>query len=114
MKLIIAVIKPHRLEDVVQELDAVGIKLKTVSHILGSGLEEGHKEIYRGRMETGNLLKKVRLDIAVNDEVLEKTIAAIIKGAQTGNIGDGKIFVVNLVDCINIRTSERGPAAIGQ
>ena len=113
MKLIVAIIQPHKLEDVLQELDKSEIYLKTVSNVLGCGRQKGHTEIYRGRKETGNLLKKVRLEIAVNEKFVEPTISAIIKGANTGKIGDGKIFVLDLAECVRIRTSERGGEAVG-
>jgi len=113
MKLIIAIIQPHKLEDVLHELDKKEIYLKTVSNVLGCGRQKGRTEVYRGRKETGGLLKKVRLEIAVNEKFVESTISAIIKGAKTGNIGDGKIFVVDLAECYRIRTGERGGEAIG-
>ena len=113
MKLVVAIIQPHKLEDVVQELDKAEIHLKTVSNVLGCGRQKGRTEVYRGRKETGNLLKKVRLEIAVNENFVEPTIAAITKGAKSGNIGDGKIFVLDLSECVRIRTGERGREAIG-
>jgi len=113
MKLIIAVIQSHKLEDVLRELDEKEVYLKTVSNVLGCGRQKGLTEIYRGRKETGNLIKKVRLEIAVNDNYVEPTIAAISKGAKTGEIGDGKIFVIDLAECVRIRTGERGTKAIG-
>ena len=113
MKLVIAVIQPSKLEDVLQELDREEIYLKTVSNVLGCGRQKGYTEVYRGRKEVGNLLKKVRLEIAVNEEFVEQTIRAIIRGAKTGRIGDGKIFVLDLKECIRIRTEERGSPAIG-
>ncbi len=113
MKLIIAIIQPHKLEDVLQELDKNEIHLKTVSTVLGCGRQKGRTQVYRGRRETGNLLKKVRIEIAVNDKFVEQTIAAITKGAKTGVIGDGKIFVTELTECVRIRTNERGHDAIG-
>jgi len=113
MKLIIAIIQPHRLEDVLQELDKNEIYLKTVSHVLGCGRQKGKTEVYRGRKETGNLLKKVRLEIAVNDTYVQPAVSAITKGAQSGSIGDGKIFVLELADCVRIRTGETGGFAIG-
>jgi len=113
MKLIVAILQPHRLEDVLQELDKNEIYLKTVSNVLGCGRQKGRTEVYRGRKETGNLLKKVRLEIAVNEAFVEPTISAIVKGAKTGRIGDGKIFVIDLAECIRIRTNERGSNAIG-
>jgi len=113
MKLIIAIIQSHKLEDVLQELDESKIYLKTVSNVLGCGRQKGRTEIYRGRKETGNLLKKVRLEIAVNDIFADAAVSAIMKGAKTGQIGDGKIFVLDLPECIRIRTGERGNEAIG-
>jgi nitrogen regulatory protein P-II 2 len=113
MKLIIAIIKPDRLDAVKEELYKAEVNLITVSEVLGHGRQMGVTEIYRGMREMGNLLRKVRLEIAVNDGFVEPTINAIIKGAQTGEIGDGKIFVLDLADCIRIRTEERGEVAIG-
>ena len=113
MKLIIAIIQPHKLEDVLLELDKAEIHLKTVSNVLGCGRQKGHTEVYRGRKETGNLLKKVRIEIAVNENYVERAMSAIMKGARTGRIGDGKIFALDLADCMRIRTGERGGEAIG-
>jgi len=113
MKLIVAIIQPHKLEDVLQELDKSEIYLKTVSNVLGCGRQKGRTEVYRGRKETGNLLKKVRLEIAVNETFVEPAIKAITKAAKTGKIGDGKIFVLDLAQCVRIRTEERGATAIG-
>ena len=113
MKLIIAIIQPHKLEAVLEELDQREIYLKTVSHVLGCGRQKGRTEVYRGRKETGNLLKKIRLEIAVNEAYVDAAVAAIMKSAQTGNIGDGKIFILDLKECIRIRTGEKGPVAIG-
>jgi len=113
MKLIIAIIQPHKLEDVLQELDKKEIYLKTVSNVIGCGRQKGRTQVYRGRKETGNLLKKVRLEIAVNENYVEPTVSAIVKAAKTGNIGDGKIFILNLEECVRIRTGEKGSVAIG-
>ena len=113
MKIIIAIIQPHRLEQVKESLYDTGIHLVTVSEVLGHGRQKGATEYYRGNKETGNLLRKIRLEIAVNDDFVEPTIAAIVKGAKTGNVGDGKIFVYELQECVRIRTEERGPKAIG-
>jgi nitrogen regulatory protein P-II 2 len=113
MKLIIAIIQPHKLEDVLQELDKKEIHLRTVSNVLGCGRQKGRTEVYRGKKETGNLLKKVRLEIAVNDGFVESAIQAVTSGAKTGNIGDGKIFVIDLAECVRIRTGERDGEAIG-
>jgi len=113
MKLIIAIIQPHRLEDVKKALYDADVNLVTVLPVLGHGRQKGVTEVYRGIPETGNLLKKVELQIAVNDNFVEPTVKAIIKGARTGKIGDGKIFVLDLPRCIQIRTGEEGPKAIG-
>ena len=113
MKLIIAIIQPHKLEEVKEELYRADVNLITVSEVLGHGRQKGVTEIYRGLKETGNLLRKIRLEIAVNENFLEPTIKAIIKGAKTGETGDGKIFILDLEDCVRIRTEERGRAAIG-
>ena len=113
MKLVIAIIQPYRLENVKEELYKAEINLMTVSEVLGHGRQKGIAEVYRGAKETGNLLKKIRLEIAVNDNYLEQTLKAIVKGAKTGETGDGKIFVMDLAECIRIRTEEKGSAAIG-
>ena len=84
-----------------------------MSEILGHGRQKGVTEVYRGSKETGNLLRKIRLEIAVNDHFVERTMRAIVKGAKTGKTGDGKIFVLPMEDCLRIRTEERGSAAIG-
>lgn len=113
MKLITAIVQPHRLEEVKKELYKADVNLVTVSEALGHGRQLGVAEFYRGVKETGNLLRKIRIDVAVNEEFVDKTIQAIIKGARTGKIGDGKIFVTELNRCIRIRTGEEGPEAIG-
>lgn len=113
MKLIIAIIQPHKLEEVKEKLYAADVHLITVSEVLGHGRQKGVTEVYRGAKETGNLLRKVRLEIAVNENFVEPTINAIMKGARTGEVGDGKIFVVDLPRCIRIRTGEEGKEAIG-
>ncbi|NTW76658.1 MAG: P-II family nitrogen regulator [Syntrophaceae bacterium] len=113
MKLITAIIQPHKLESVKKELEAVDVNLMTVTNVVGQGRQKGVTEIYRGAKEAGGLLNKIRLDIAVNDEFMEPTISAISKGAHTGSVGDGKIFVVDLVECVRISNAERGGKAIG-
>jgi len=113
MKLIIAIIQPHRLDNVKEELYKAEVNLMTVSEILGHGRQKGVTEIYRGVKETGNLLRKLRLEIAVNENFVERTIQALVKGAKTGRMGDGKIFVLPLDECVRIRTEERGSVAIG-
>lgn len=113
MKLIVAIIQPHRLEQVKNELYAAEVNLITVSEVLGHGRQQSVDEVYRGVRETGNLLRKIRLEIAVNENFVKPTIDAIIKGARTGKIGDGKIFITDLKECIRIRTGETGENAIG-
>ncbi len=113
MKLITAIIQPYRLEEVKTALYEADIHLITVSEVLGHGRQKGVDEYYRGSKESGNLLRKVRLDIAVNENFVDPTIKALIKGARTGKIGDGKIFVTDLPRVIRIRTGEEGQSAIG-
>ena len=113
MKLIIAMIQPHKLPDVKQALFDADVHKMTVSNALGCGQQKGYTETYRGVIHEVNLLKKIRLEIAVNADYVQPTIDAIIKGARSGNIGDGKIFVLDLPECIRIRTGERGKLAIG-
>jgi nitrogen regulatory protein P-II 1 len=113
MKYIIAIIKPHKIDDVMKALEDVNVNLMTVSNVLGRGRQMGVTEVYRGTKEVGSLLKKVKLEIAVNEAFVERTVKAITEGARSGQIGDGKIFVLDLQECIRIRTGERGGEAIG-
>ncbi len=113
MKLIIAYIQPHKFNDVKRELYKEKIYKLSASNALGCGQQQGWTEQYRGNRIEVQLLKKIRLEIAVNDEYVDTTIQAIIKGGSTGNIGDGKIFVQNLEQAYRIRSGELGPAAIG-
>lgn len=113
MKYVIAIIKPHKLEDVKAELEKEEVHLMTVVDVLGCGRQKGITEVYRGVKEVGNLLRKVKLEIAVNDEFLERTVNAISRSAYSGEIGDGKIFIFDLQECVRIRTGERGKEAIG-
>jgi len=113
MKLVIAYIQPEKLNDVKQALYAQEIFKMSVTNALGCGQQKGYRETYRGVDIEVNLLKKIRLEIAVNDNYVERTIEAILKGAQTGCIGDGKIFVMPLEECVRIRTAETGGSAIG-
>lgn len=115
MKLIIAIIQPSRLEAVKAALTEVEVFRLTVMDVQGFGRQKGHTEVYRGHEFSVNLLRKVQLQIAVNEDFVEPTIEAIIKGGRTGpagEIGDGKIFVLPMDDCIRIRTGERGSEAI--
>lgn len=113
MKLIVAYIKPERLNAVKEELYARDIYKMSVTNALGCGQQKGYTESFRGVITQVTLLKKVRIDIAVNDEFVQATIDGIIAGARTGNIGDGKIFVMPMEKCIRIRTGETGSVAIG-
>lgn len=113
MKLIIAYIQPHKLDDVKKALAAADVGKMSVTNSLGCGAQKGYHESYRGVEFDVNLLKKIRLEIAVNEEFVDKTIDAIISAARTGEIGDGKIFILDLPECIRIRTGEKGNAAIG-
>jgi len=113
MKYIVAVIQPDRLGDVLDLLEKNEIHLVTVTTVLGRGRQKGVAAIYRSHKEAGSLLKKVKLEIAVNDAFVKPTIDAISAGARTGQIGDGKIFVLDLAECIRIRTGETGSVAIG-
>lgn len=113
MKLVVAIINPHKLESVKKELYKRDVNLITVSEVIGHGRQLGIKETYRGNKESGNMLRKIRLEIAVNDNFVQPTIDAIIAGAKTGEVGDGKIFILPLEECIRIRTGERGSEAIG-
>ncbi len=112
MKLIIAVIKPFKLEDVKEALAAAGIEGMTVTEVKGFGRQKGHTEIYRGSEYTVDFLPKVKIEVAVADEMAGKAIDAIAKAAKTGKIGDGKIFVVPLEEVVRIRTDERGESAV--
>ena len=115
MKLIIAIIQPSKLEDVKTALSEVEVVRLTIMDVQGFGRQKGQTEIYRGREISINLLRKVQLQIAVNDDFVEPTINAIIRGGRTGEagqIGDGKIFILPMENCIRIRTGEQGPEAI--
>ncbi len=113
MRLIIAYIQPEKLNDVKQALYAAQIYKMSVTNALGCGQQKGYSETYRGVQMEVNLLQKVRLEIAVNEKFVKPTVDAIIAGARTGNIGDGKIFVMPLEECYRIRTGETGVDAIG-
>ena len=113
MRYIIAIIQPDRLDEVLQILEEKEIHLVTVTNVLGRGRQKGISEVYRGHKEGGRLLKKIKLEIAVNEEFVQATVDAIIQGARTNHIGDGKIFVLDLKECLRIRTGETGKIAIG-
>jgi nitrogen regulatory protein P-II 1 len=113
MKMIVAIIQPERLEKVLDCLYEEEINLVTVSQVMGHGRQKGITEVYRGFKEMGSLLPKLRLDIAVNEAFVDPCIKAILKGAKSGEVGDGKIFVLSLDECLRIRTGEKGSKAIG-
>src|ERR1700712_4169983 len=112
MKLIIAIIKPFKLEEVKTALAEIGVEGMTVTEVKGFGRQKGHTEIYRGSEYTVDFLPKVKLEIGVADEVVAKAVAAIVKSAKTGKIGDGKVFVMSVEDVVRIRTDERGESAL--
>ena len=113
MKYTVAIIQSERLDDVLRLLEEKEIHLVTVSNVLGRGRQKGISEVYRGHKEAGSLLKKVKIEIAVNDVYVQSTLSAIQEGARTNRIGDGKIFVFDLQECVRIRTGEQGGEAIG-
>ncbi len=112
MKKIEAIIKPFKLDDVKEALSQVGVEGLTVTEVKGFGRQKGHTELYRGAEYVVDFLPKIKLEIVVRDEIVERVIDAIAEAANTGKIGDGKIFVLPLEEAIRIRTGERGPAAV--
>lgn len=112
MKIITAIIKPFKLDDVRQALGDIGVQGLTVSEVKGFGRQKGHTELYRGAEYVVDFLPKVKLDIAIDDDLLDQVIEAITSSANTGKIGDGKIFVTDLEQVVRIRTGESGPAAL--
>ena len=112
MKLVMAVIKPHKLDDVRDALSGVGIEGMTVTEVKGYGRQKGQTEIYRGAEYAINFVPKIKLEIAVSDELAERTVEAIQQAANTGKIGDGKVFVYDLASAVRIRTGETGDAAV--
>ncbi len=112
MKLVVAIIKPFKLEEVKEALSEIGIEGMTVTEVKGFGRQKGHTEIYRGSEYTVDFLPKVKIEIAVQDDVVSKAADAIVKSAKTGKIGDGKVFVIPVEEAIRIRTDERGESAL--
>jgi nitrogen regulatory protein P-II 1 len=112
MKLVTAIIKPFKLEEVKEALTAIEIEGMTVTEVKGFGRQKGHTEIYRGSEYTVDFLPKVKIEIAVADDILDKVVSTIAKAAKTGKIGDGKIFITPLDEVLRIRTDERGDAAV--
>ncbi|MBK7949650.1 MAG: P-II family nitrogen regulator [Deltaproteobacteria bacterium] len=112
MKKIEAIIKPFKLDDVKEALSQVGVEGLTVTEVKGFGRQKGHTELYRGAEYVVDFLPKIKLEIVVRDEIVDRVIATISEAANTGKIGDGKIFVLPLEEAVRIRTGERGPAAV--
>jgi len=112
MKIITAIIKPFKLDDVRQALGEIGVQGLTVSEVKGFGRQKGHTELYRGAEYVVDFLPKVKLEIAIDDDLVDQAIEAITSSANTGKIGDGKIFITNLEQVVRIRTGESGPAAL--
>jgi nitrogen regulatory protein P-II 1 len=112
MKKIDAIIKPFKLEEVKDALSEIGIEGMTVSEVKGFGRQKGHTEIYRGSEYTVDFLPKIKLEIVIADNQVDAAIAAIIKAAKTGKIGDGKVFVSNVEQAVRIRTEEKGDSAV--
>ena len=112
MKLIIAIIKPFKLEEVKESLSSIGIEGMTVTEVKGFGRQKGHTEIYRGSEYTVDFLPKVKLEVAVGDETAGKAVDTIVKAAKTGKIGDGNVFVLPMDEVVRIRTDERGESAV--
>ena len=112
MKLIVAIIKPNRLDEVREALSVVGVKGLTVSEVKGYGRQKGHKEVYRGAEYIVDFIPKIKIEVAVDDSEQEAIIGAIVKGARTDKIGDGKIFVLPLEEAVRIRTGESGSEAL--
>jgi nitrogen regulatory protein P-II 1 len=112
MRKIEAVIKPFKLDEVKEALHGIGIQGMTVTEVRGFGRQKGHTELYRGAEYVVDFLPKIKIEIAVKDEMVDKVIDAIVKAANTGRIGDGKIFVMPMEEVIRIRTGERGPEAV--
>jgi nitrogen regulatory protein P-II 2 len=112
VKYIIAIIQPDRLDTVVEALGEKGINLMTVTEVLGRGRQRGVAEVYRNHQESGSLLRKIKIEIGIQDHRAQEAIDAITLGAYTGNIGDGKIFVLDMMECVRIRTAETGDNAV--
>ena len=112
MKLVTAVIKPFKLEEVREALSGVGVQGLTVTEVKGFGRQKGHTELYRGAEYVVDFLPKIKIEIAVSDDIFDKAVDAIVEAANTGRIGDGKIFVLDVEETIRIRTGERGPEAV--
>ena len=112
MRKIEAIIKPFKLDEVKEALHAIGIQGMTVTEVKGFGRQKGHTELYRGAEYVVDFLPKIKIEIAVSDDLVDKAVQVIVEAANTGRIGDGKIFVFDIAEVVRIRTGERGPAAV--
>ena len=112
MKLVIAIIKPFKLDEVKEALQGIGIQGMTVTEVKGFGRQKGHTELYRGAEYVVDFLPKIKIEVVVSDELADKAVQAIVEAANTGRIGDGKIFVYEIQEAIRIRTGERGSDAV--
>jgi len=112
MKLITAIVKPFRLDDVRNALSEVGIQGMTVSEVKGFGRQRGHTELYRGAEYVVDFLPKAKIEVAVSDDIVERVVETVVEAAKTGKVGDGKIFVTNLEQVVRIRTGETGDSAL--
>jgi nitrogen regulatory protein P-II 1 len=112
MRKVEAVIKPFKLDEVKEALSGVGIQGMTVTEVKGFGRQKGHTELYRGAEYVVDFLPKIKIEIAIPEEMVDKAVQAIVEAANTGRIGDGKIFILPMEECIRIRTGERGPSAL--
>ncbi|MBM4202758.1 MAG: P-II family nitrogen regulator [Gammaproteobacteria bacterium] len=112
MKLIAAIVKPFKLDDVREALSDIGVQGMTVTEVKGFGRQKGHTELYRGAEYVVDFLPKVKIEVAIDDSMLDQVIETITKSASTGKVGDGKIFVTNLEEVVRIRTGETGPSAV--
>jgi len=112
MKLVVAVIRPNKIDNVKEALEEIGVQGLTVTEVRGHGRQKGHKELFRGKEYIVDLLPKIRLELALPDSKVADAVAAIQKAAQTGDVGDGKIFITPAEECIRIRTGERGEDAL--
>jgi len=113
MKLVTAIIKPFKLDDVRAALSDIGVSGMTVTEVKGFGRQRGHTELYRGAEYVVDFVPKTRIEVAVRSDLVDQVIEAVMKSAKTGKVGDGKLFVLPLEDCIQIRTGETGTLAIG-
>ncbi len=112
MKIITAIIRPSKLDDIKSTLSEMGITGLTITEVRGHGRQKGHKELFRGKEYVVDLVPKIRLEIALHESKVEAVVSAIEKAARTGEVGDGKVFIMDLENCVRIRTGERGESAL--